>query len=63
MKKIRKIDIEPKWVDVLRMTTPDNLSKLKLELKKAMKIADIVRQAQKRKKTLVIYPSGKVVEK
>jgi len=57
-----QIDCEPKWIDIVRLTREDNLETLRPELEKMAKLADIVRQAQKKGKILTLHPDGKIEE-
>lgn len=53
MKKLGMIDIEPKWVNLIDfLLNTKNKEMAKKELMKIAEIADIVRQAQKKKELL-----------
>jgi len=59
------IDIEPKWIDIIKTWKMQNMNVsdeyVYSELKKMAKTCDIVRQAQKQKKIIVIQ-DGQVFE-
>jgi hypothetical protein len=56
---VRKIiDLEPTWGVILNLVKTGTLDAE--ELRKAVKVADLVRQAQKHHETLTFYPNGSV---
>ncbi|MFC1755464.1 hypothetical protein ACFL96_19085 [Thermoproteota archaeon] len=58
------IDIEPTWVSVINMIFSGHadVKSMKEDLLSIAKVADIVRQAQKKGKTIKFNPDGTVQE-
>lgn len=53
------IDIEPKWIDILKIIPKTKETRgIIEELEKPCKIADIVRQAQKRGESVTFHKDG-----
>lgn len=63
MKMEHKIDCEPLWVNLVPLLLDMKDKEMaKEEIIKMAVIADVVRQAQKNNKKLILHPDGKVEE-